>query len=88
VCGIEQQSSGKQTNKQKTANHPTPPNPNSKPQQNSQTPQKQQQQKTPPQPICCLQLYYSTLGVFPHVRIELIKRSALESMLFMLHSIL
>lgn len=44
--------------------------------------------KNPPQPICCSQLYYSSLGLFPHVRTELIKRSALESILFILHSIL
>lgn len=31
---------------------------------------------------------YSSLGLFPHVKIELIKGSALASILFALHSIL
>lgn len=44
--------------------------------------------KIPPQPTCCFHLYYSSLGSFLHVKTELIKRSALASILFALHSIL
>lgn len=58
------------------------------PQQNQLTPQKQQHQKNPTSTHLLFSSILQQLGLISHVKIELIKRSALASILFALHSIL